>query len=139
MSAAFTNGLAVKYGDGASPEVFTTIEEVLSLGGLGKSNPLIDVTSHDSTSKEYIAGLADGQELSVECNRVHTAANIQDDVIAEIDAKTNFNMTITLTDGSTIVTYTFAVTPISWVVNPSVDDKATLSLALKITGDITIA
>ena len=139
MSATYTGGLTVKYGDGASPEVFALIEEVISLGGLGATNPLIDVTSHDSSAREYIAGLADGQELAIECNRVHTALNIQDDVIDEVIAKTVFNMQITLTDGSVAVVYTFAVTPISWVVNPSFDDKATLSLALKITGAITIA
>jgi hypothetical protein len=139
MSATFTGGLTVKYGDGASPEVFALIEEVIALGGLGANNPLIDVTSHDSTAREFIAGLADGQELSVECNRVHTAANIQDDVIDEVIAKTNFNMEITVTDGTVAVVYTFAVTPISWLVNTSFDDKTTLSLALKITGAIGIA
>ena len=138
MTDAFTGGLAVKHGDGAVPEVFTTIEEVISIGGLGVVNPLIDTTSHDSTAREYIAGLADGQEVSLECNRVHTAANIQDDVIAEIDAKTTFNMQITLTDGTTVKTYDFALVPLSWVVNPSTDDKTTLSMTFKITGGITV-
>jgi len=135
---SFTGGLTVKYGDGATPEVFNLIEKVIALGGLGANNPLIDVTSHDSTAREFIAGLADGQELSIECNRVHDAANIQDDVIDEVIAKTNFNMEITVTDGTNALVYTFAVTPVSWLVNPSFDDKNTLSLALKISGAITI-
>jgi hypothetical protein len=137
MTAAFTGGLTVKYGDGATPEVFTAIEEIQSLSGFGKTNPLIDVTSHDSTAREYIAGLADGSELTIECNRVHTAANIQDDVIAEVDAKTTFNMQILLTDGTTLKTYDFAAVPLSWNVGPSYDDKNTLTLTVKISGAIT--
>jgi len=135
---AFTGGLSVKHGDGASPEVFTAIEEVQSLSGLGKTNPLIDVTHHASTAREYIAGLPDGAELTIECNRVHTASNIQDAVIAEVDAKTNFNMEITLTDGTTSLTYSFVCTPVSWSVAPSYDDKTALTLVVKMH-DITVA
>jgi len=138
MTAAYTGGLTVKYGDGATPEVFAAIEEVISMGGFGKTNPLIDTTSHDSTAREYIAGLPDGAEITLECNRVHTASNIQDDVIGEIDAKTTFNLQILLTDGTTLITYDFAVVPVSWNITPSYDDKTTLSMALKITGAITV-
>lgn len=136
-TASFKGGLAVKYGDGASPEVFTAIEEVQNLSGLGKTNPLIDVTHHASTAREYIAGLPDGQELTIECNRVHTASNIQDDVIAEVDAGTNFNMQITLTDGTTSLQYAFIATPVSWAVTPSFDDKTMLTLVVKMH-DITV-
>ncbi len=137
-TAAFTSGLSVLRGDGATPEVFSAIEEVQSLSGLGKTNPLIDVTHHASTTREYIAGLADGAELTIECNRVHTAANIQDDVIAEIDAKTNFNMQITLTDQTTALTYSFTCTPVSWSITPSYDDKTALALVVKMH-EITVA
>ena len=139
MSSAFKGGLSVKAGDGASPEVFSLIEEVTDLGGLGVTNGLIDVTNHDSTAMEYIAGLADGSDLSIECNRIQTASNVQDDVIAQIIAGSTDNYEITLTDGSNAVVYTFAAVGISYSVTPAVNDKATLSLGLKISGSITIS
>lgn len=135
---AFTGGLSVQHGDGASPEAFTNIEEVQSLSGLGKTNPLVDVTHHASTAREYIAGLPDGSELTIECNRIHAASSIQDAVIAEVDAKTNFNMVIALTNGTTVLTYSFVCTPVSWTVAPSYDDKTALTLVVKMH-DITVA
>lgn len=137
MTAAFKGGLTVKAGDGASPEVFSAIEEVFSLGGFGVTNSLIDVTSHDSTAMEYIAGLADGSDLTIECNRVHTASNIQDDVKGYVDAGSTDNYQIALTDGTVSKTYSFAAVGISWNETPAVNDKNTISIGLKISGSIT--
>ncbi|MES0444984.1 MAG: hypothetical protein ABUJ92_00425 [Desulfobacterales bacterium] len=137
MTAAFISGLTVKFGDAGGPEVFTVIEEVTNLGGFGSTNPLVDVTSHDSVSREYIAGLADGSELAIECNRVHTAANIQDDLITAVTAKQTRNFQIALTDGSVNKTYDFAAVCLSQVITPSFDDKNTIAFSVKITGAIT--
>jgi len=52
----------------ASPEVFTTIAEVLRCGPIGSTNPEVDVTNLDSTAKEYIAGLADGNTIEFDMN-----------------------------------------------------------------------
>ena len=57
-------------GSGASPQVYTTIAEVLRVGPVGSTNPEIDVTNLDSTAKEYIAGLADGNTVEFEMNWV---------------------------------------------------------------------
>lgn len=143
MTAAFTGGLTVnRQNISSSPIAYEAIEEVFGLGGLGTTKPLIDVSSHDSDAREYISGLGDGSELSIECNRVHTAGNNQDSVITDVEAGANVNMQIILTDESVspnlTKTYTFAVTPIGWVVTPSYDDKHTLTLTMKISGAITI-
>jgi hypothetical protein len=63
-------GAALGLGSGASPQVYTTIAEVLRCGPIGSSNPEVDVTNLDSTAKEYIAGLADGNTVEFECNWV---------------------------------------------------------------------
>lgn len=139
MTAGFTGGLTFQMSDGASPEVYSTIQETKSLSGLGKTNPLIDVTSFDSTAREYIAGLADGSEISVECVRTHASPNIQDALIAIIDSKTTRNFKLTLTDSTTPVIYTFAGVPLSWVITPSFDDATMIAFTLKISGDITVA
>jgi len=143
MTAAFLGGLTVNRQDvSSSPNVYEAIEEVFGLGGLGTTKPLVDVTSHDSSAREYIAGLGDGSELSIECNRVHTASNNQDKVIVDVEAGANVNMQIILTDESVspnlTKTYTFAVTPLSWLVTPSFDDKHTITFTMKISGAITI-
>lgn len=137
MTAAFKGGLTVKHGDGASPEVFTAIEEVINLSDFGKTNALIQATSHESAAHEYIAGLADGSELTIECNRVHTASNTQDDVIDDIDAGNTVNFQVLLTDGTVEKIYDFAAVCLDWKVLPSFDDKTTLNLVVKISGDIT--
>lgn len=136
-TATFKGGLTVSFGDNASPEVFSTIEEVNSLSGFGVTNPLIDATSHDSTAREYIAGLPDGAELTVECNRVHTASNIQDDVKTAVDAGSTRNFRIALTDGTTAKQYDFSAVCLSWAETPSYDDKNMISFTLKISGSIT--
>jgi predicted secreted protein len=138
MSSAFLNGVTIKRGDGAGTEVFTAISEVLSMSGLGKTNPLVEVTSFDSTGREYIAGLADGTEITLECNYL-PADTQQQGLISDVDAGTIRNFQVVITDGTTPLTYSFAVTPLSWVINPSFEDKNTLTFTLKISGAITVA
>ena len=138
MSSAFLNGVTIKRGDGAGTEVFNAISEVLSMSGLGKTNPLVEVTSFDSTGREYIAGLADGTEITLECNYL-PADTQQQALIGDVDNGTVRNMQVLITDGTTPLTYSFAVTPLSWVINPSFDDKNTLTFTLKISGAITVA
>lgn len=138
-TSGFTGGVTFQLSDGASPEVYSTIQEVKSLSGLGKTNPLIDTTSFDSTAREYIAGLADGQEITVECVRTHASPNVQDAFIAIIDSQTTRNFKLTLTDGTTAIVYTFAGVPLSWAITPSFDDAAMISFTLKISGTITVA
>lgn len=135
---AFTAGVTVKFGDNASPVVYTAIEEVSTIDGLGVTNELIEVTHFDSAGiKEYIAGLADGDEVSFECNKVNAAASIQGTVIAAVDAKVTHDLEVTLTDGTTVETYTFAWVPLSWKVAPNVSDKNGIAFTGKISGTIT--
>lgn len=138
MSGAFLNGVTIKRGDGAATEVFNTIGEVLSMSGLGKTNPLVEVTSFDSSAREYIAGLADGTEITLECNYL-PADTQQQGLIADVDSGTVRNMQVAITDGTTPKQFDFAVTPLSWVINPSFDDKNTITFTLKISGAITVS
>lgn len=138
MSNAFTAGLEVKRGDGESSEVFTAISEIVSLGGLGQSNDQIEVTNFDSAgSKEYIGGLADGSELTIECNFL-PADVTQQALIGDVDAKTTRNIEITITDGTTPKVYTFATAPLKWEISPAVDSQNKISFTLKISGVITV-
>ena len=144
MTAGFTGGLTFKRQNiSGSPYAYETIEEVKSLSGLGKTNPLIDTTSFDSTAREYIAGLADGSEISVECVRVHTASSKQDNLISDVNNKLTSGFQLILTNESTspnlTKTYTFNAVCLSWTIAPSFDDANMISYTLKISGDITVA
>ena len=67
-SAVLGSGATLQLGSGASPQVYTTIAEVLRCGPIGSTNPEVDVTNLDSTAKEYIAGLADGNTVDFDVN-----------------------------------------------------------------------
>jgi hypothetical protein len=67
-SAVLGSGATLQLGSGASPQVYTTIAEVLRCGPIGSTNPEVDVTNLDSTAKEYIAGLADGNSVEFDFN-----------------------------------------------------------------------
>lgn len=66
--AVLGSGATLQLGSGASPQVYTTIAEVLRCGPIGSTNPEVDVTNLDSTAKEYIAGLADGNSVEFDVN-----------------------------------------------------------------------
>lgn len=74
-SAVLGKGADLDLGSGASPQVYTTIAEVLRCGPIGSTNPEVNVTNLDSTAQEYIAGLADGNTVEFEFNWV--AGNTQ--------------------------------------------------------------
>jgi len=74
-SAVLGSGATLKLASNASPQVYTTIAEVLRCGPIGSTNPEVDVTNLDSTAKEYIAGLADGNTVEFEVNFI--AGNTQ--------------------------------------------------------------
>lgn len=67
-SAVLGSGATLQLGNDASPQVYTTIAEVLRCGPIGSTNPEVDVTNLDSTAKEYIAGLADGNTVDFDVN-----------------------------------------------------------------------
>lgn len=61
---------SLKLGDGASPEVFTTIAEVLRCGPIGQQTAEVEVTHLSSTSKEFIGGLPEGATVEFGLNFV---------------------------------------------------------------------
>src|SRR6185295_15049232 len=121
MTAATIGKWKAYLGTTVSPLTYNAIEEVFNITGLGQKNDLEDVTSFDSPAgtKEFIGGLADGQEITVEANYISSATQ-QLAMIAAIQAKTNRQFRISYIGVSPAKTYTFACAPISWEVVPSV-------------------
>lgn len=136
---AFIGGLTVKLGDAASPEVFTAIEEVIDFPDMGESNELVDATHFGSNgSKEYIAGLSDGDEITIRCNLLNTGNTQQVAMRTAVKAKATRNFEVVLTDGTNAETYAFAATLLSWKAGPTIDDRNTMDFTAKISGAITI-
>lgn len=127
----------IKIGDGASPEVFTTIGEVTTFGALGQRNDLIEATHMLSTAKEYVYGLADGVEIPVETNYLPTNAQ-QVAALAAQAAKTTKNFKYTLPSGGGSLTFSFSALILGWNVGPTTPNAITkLNLTLKISGSVT--
>jgi hypothetical protein len=139
MTDATIGGFVFRLGTTGSPLTYNAIEEVFAITGLGKVRELVDATHFASGgNREYIAGLSDGVEITVECNYVPGATR-QGDMIAAVNTGDNRLFQVAETLESPETTYTFTGTPLSWTINPSVDDRNTLSFTVKISGDITVA
>jgi hypothetical protein len=70
QNAVLTQGTILQRGDGGSPEVFTTITDVISIAGPDASKSEIEVTDLASTAKEFKGGLPDFGRTTVELNYV---------------------------------------------------------------------
>ena len=112
MSNAITGyGTLFQVGDGASPEVFTSIAEVFDVPIPQSTTDLIEVTHYTSANsrKEYINGLIDTDEFTATMNFIPGDAT-QDPptgLIATQAAGTTKNYRIVLPD-SVQTTVTFA-------------------------------
>jgi predicted secreted protein len=129
-------GTAFKRGNGASPEVFTAIAEVNSITGPGMTRDFIDVTSLDSTGgyREFIGGFRDGGQLTLNMNFTYAGYNA---MLTDYESDDAVNYQIVLSD-STETTIDFAafVTDLPLDIKP--DDRVTVSVTLKITGQVTL-
>ncbi len=137
MTSANTSNFKFRKATVASPATYIDVEEAFNISGLGEANALIDVTNFDSAgAMEYIGGLSDGQEITVECNYVQGAAQ-QEAMVAAVKAKTTINFQISYTAVSPDEDYDFAGVPLSWAITPSPSDKNIIAFTVKISGSVT--
>ena len=141
-SAVHAQGTFLQKGDGGTPEVFTTIAEVLSISGPSLDSDQIDVTHQSGTGRfrDYIQGLKDGGEITFEINYIPGNATHN----ATTGLLSNYN------DGlARNFRIRFPVTPaVDWVVSafvksfqPSSDvaEQLKASITLKVLGQPTLA
>lgn len=132
--AIIANGTLLKLGDGASPENFTTVPEMMKLSGPAVKFDLLDVTSHDSVGffREYIPGLADGDNIAGDMNwRPSNAVHISLRTDSYARTLRNFEMVFPDATDNTVDVATYISN-----ITPSADIGAVLKAALtvKITG-----
>lgn len=140
-TAAFVGRTYLERGDGGSPETYTRVCQTFGMSGIGQTNDQIEATNFCSGgSKEYIAGLADGAEVTFELN-FETAAQVIRDMIADVQAKATRAFRVVCDDDDDDIanfSFYFVGTCISWVFNPSATDRNTINFTVKISGAITI-
>lgn len=138
MAGRTSQGLSVQYGDGASPEVFTSLANITDHDGPNAENPDVDVTDLSSTAKEFLPGLTENGELSVNLNFDPTATSHLA-AIADQEARTVRNWRIRWGMVSPARTWTFQAYVKSFQTRSQVDGPLTGALTLKISGAITRA
>jgi len=132
-NAVLSAGSKIGIGDGASPEVFNKIPEVLSMTTPETSRPTVDVTSLDSTAKEYISGLKDGGSIELSGNWV--ASNTYHQLLkTNASAGTAATFLITLPT-SPVTAVEFTGTPEAFGFSVEPDSQITFSATLKVSGD----
>lgn len=125
-------GIALKRSDMATPTAtFTTIGNVTSVSGPEIERETYDVTAHDSTSgwREFIGGLKDGGEVSLELNydpRKHDVLVSDFEDATQRDYKMTFPGTLGEWALKLILTGFSQESP--------VDDKMTAELTFKVSG-----
>jgi len=132
-SAVLGLGTTLGVGSGASPQVYTTIAEVLSITGPNLTAEDIDVTNLDSTSKEYISGVSDGGTIDFECNWI--SSDQQEQVRDDVEAGTTRYYEVAFAT-SPNTTATFQARSTSFAMNADPNSQIRASITLKITGSV---
>ena len=135
-NALEAQGMLIKIGNGASPQVFSTISEIKTFSGPTGSAAVIDVTDLSSSAKEKRMGLADEGQLSFTINYIpdntqHTLLRTRRASRVETDFKMVF------TDDSPSTTWSFSAFVTGFAVSGAVDNVVEANVTLEITGSIT--
>jgi len=132
-SAGIGHGITFAIGNGASPEVFADVAELLDGDGPGMSKDSVQITSGESTDRwrEFIPGLRDGGEITFEFNLV--SANLTAlKANFDLDANSNYRIVIPAP-----VTKTWDVVGHLSALEPTYpqEDRMTGSFTLKVSGE----
>ena len=138
---AFVGNVFLHREKGGSPGEYERVCQVFGISGLGQTNDLIEATTFCSGgNREWINGLADGSEITLECNyETGTTGAILGIMIADVQAKNQRKFIVSVDDGSPSQRFSFTAICLSWTLNPAVDDRNTISFGLKVSGAITLS
>jgi len=135
-------GILLKRGNGASPEQFTAIAELIGLAGPTLSRETVDVTHTESTNKyrEFIAGLLDAGEVTVDVAWLpdHATQNEATGILKDLHDGTLRNFQI-IWPTAAPVTWTIACLVTGVDPTAPIEDRMTASISLKVSGDPTLA
>ena len=117
----------------------TPVAELTSISGPTVSADSIDVTSHGSTNayREFVAGLIDGGEISMEGNlTTAVAGNI---ILTAIHNRAEVQVVITFPAAAGVATWTTQAIVTGFETDAPHDDKLGFSATIKVTGRPVLA
>lgn len=119
---------------GASPVAYTKVDEVGDIPPLPNTREFVEATNQDSgSSKEYIAGLIDAEQFSIEANMI--IGNVsQDAVYTMFVAGTARKWRVRVSNQSPSLTLTFNAIVAAWTPSMPVQGKKNLAFTLRRTG-----
>jgi hypothetical protein len=134
-----TTGLTITAGTAtATPTTFTAINNLLSFSGFDGTAAELDRTNMQSTAKEYLLGLIDGGQFSVEIHIDNNDAG-QAALRAKQQSGAATAFKLVLPGAVSNLTYTFSGLIKKFAVNGGVDQLVKGSADIRITGAVTLA
>lgn len=112
---------------------FTTIANVKSWNGPSTENPEIDVTTLQSTAKEYVGGLVDFGDLTLQLNFDPNNATHQQ-VLADMEASPPTVTGWRITFVNPTINYTWSAFVKAFSISGEVDGVITGALTLRLSG-----
>ena len=135
MAAQKGSAMLIKTGNGASPEVFTTIAGLRS-SSLTVNNESVDVTNKDSSGKRQLLASAGVQTISVSGSGVFTDGASESTIKTNALADTIDNYQFLVPDFGTF-TGAFQVTSLEYA--GEFNGEVTYSMSFESAGAITFA
>jgi hypothetical protein len=135
QNAVLTQGTQLLRGDGAAPEVFSNIPEIISISGPDATKAEIRVTDLGSTAEEFVGGLADFGRMSIEMYYRGTLL-IHQQLFADFKNPTSpiRNFKLAFTNGK-FWNFAASVFAFPMSIQPNETDKVTMTLRL--SGTVT--
>lgn len=116
----------------------TTVGNIMTIGGPEISRDALDVSTMDSTSKarEFIPGMLDSGEITLELNYDGTAAGTGNLLAGQMTATTLETMTIVLPAQGALGTSSWAISGFLTGLGNAIpfDDKVTQTVTIKLSG-----
>lgn len=138
MSGIDAFGIALQRGDGVTPtEGFAAIAKITNLSGPEIERETYDVTAHDSDDgwREFIGGLKDGGEVSVEINYDPDTHDVLVADFEDVNPR-NYKMVFPTQAGGGNWAFKAILTGFSQ--EAPVDNKLSAELTFKVSGKPTI-
>jgi len=131
-----TEGVLLKAGDAASPEVFTTIGSVVNAAGPNRTMTVIDISTITDAYKRKKGGMKDSGQVTLDILYSYNDAT-HVTLLADYEARTLRNFQLVVADASPDVTYDFAALVTEFSETYQLDDVVRASVTLDIDAGVT--